>query len=123
MNDKKLDDLVRKGLDERTPDAEALACLRIAAKHFSDAKPSTPNPDQLGQLEAERDKAKADADKLRLIIQKMLALDEAETKLDKAKADLTREAKAAVGRQEPAKPFRVEDWIRNEYVNPTYKPF
>jgi hypothetical protein len=127
MNDKKLDDLIRKGLDERTPDLEALVSLRIAAKHFSESKAgAAQDAERLSKLEQERDQAraeatkhKAEAERLRLILGKMLALKDAEQKLEKNKADVEREAKETLGQKAAPKapqhqnPFYTETWFDN----------
>lgn len=125
MNPKTLDDLIRKGLDERTPDLEALACLRIAVKQFGEGRPSAQDTERMGKLEEERDQARAEAskhraeaDRLKLLLGKMLALKEAEQKLEKSKADVEREAREALGQKAaPARPIDpsvsayVQDWF------------
>lgn len=120
MNEKTLDDLVRKGLDERTPDLEALACLRIAAKQFSDAKPSASaiDPAKHAKLQEERDNvvrdlqaAKSDVERLRLILGKIMALRDAEQKIEKSKAEVEKEARDAInGKMQvpPARPVKMD---------------
>jgi hypothetical protein len=118
MNDDKLKALITLGLDERTPDLEALASLRLAARHF-DTAPRT-DKDKVGKLEEERDQARAEATKhkaeterLRIILGKMLALKDAEQKLEKNKADVEQEAKLALGQQvsKPQPPSYGPDWF------------
>jgi len=118
MNEKTLDDLVRKGMDTRTPDLEALACLRIAAKQFSDAKPSAQDSERVKTLEAERDTAraeatkhKAEAERLRLILGKLMALKDAEQKIEKSKTDVEKEAREAIAgkvQAPPARPVKID---------------
>ncbi len=120
MNEKTFDDLVRKGLDERTPDLEALACLRIAAKQFSDAKPSAQDSERVKTLETERDAAraettkhKAEAERLRLILGKLMALKDAEQKLEKSKTEVEKEAREALGGKAPTPPQKPIDPFTN----------
>lgn len=131
MNDKKLDDLIRKGLHDSTPDPEALACLRAAAKHFQERKPSSDELERVSKLEEERDAAraesakhKAECDKLKLLLGKVLALQDAEQKLEKAKTDVQREAREALGQQKPAKPVdrTAYEWMRDAWSMPNYGP-
>jgi hypothetical protein len=123
MNDDKLKALITLGLDERTPDLEALASLRLAARHF-DTAPRT-DKGKVGKLEEERDQARAEATKhkaeterLRIILGKMLALKDAEQKLEKNKADVEREAKEALGQKAaPKKPVDFVTGYADEWFN------
>ena len=120
MNKKTIDDLVRKGLDERTPDLEALACLRIAAKQFSDTKPSVQaiDPANHAKLQKERDNAvrdlqvaKSDVERLRLILGKIMALRDAEQKIEKSKAEVEKEAREAIAgkvQSPPVRPVKID---------------
>jgi hypothetical protein len=121
MNEKTLDDLIRKGMDERTPDLETLASLRIAAKHGA-LKVSIAEDPRLCALEAERDAAKKDAEKhkahaeqLRLVLAKLIALDEAQANIDKDRKTVEQEAKAILSKpKEPAKPVNPIDWANQD---------
>jgi len=131
MNEKTLDDLVRKGMNTRTPDLEALACLRIAAKQFSDAKPSAQDTERAKTLETERDTAraeaakhKAEADRLRLILGKLMALKDAEQKIDKSRKEVEKEAREAINgnaQVPPPKPINpFSNWEAEMFGG--YKP-
>lgn len=124
INDKTLADRIRKGLDERTHELEALACLRIAGKQFDGAS-RAPDADRLGKLKEERDaaraeakEAKAETDRVKVILGKLLALKEAEEKLERNRADVVREARAIVHppKAQPARPVSVQDYVTG-YAN------
>lgn len=120
MNEKTLEDLIRKGMDTRTPELEALACLRIAAKQFSDAKPQAPTIDATAhaKLQEERDNAvrdlqvvKSEAERLRLILGKIMALKDAEQKIEKSKTEIEKEAREAINGKvhaPPARPVKID---------------
>jgi len=120
MNEKTLDDLIRKGMDQRTPDLEALTCLRIAAKQFGDAKPVAPTIDPVKHAKlkeehnnAVRDlqKSNSEVERLRLILGKMMALKDAEQKIDKSRKEVEKEARDAIGGKvqvPPARPINID---------------
>lgn len=118
MNEKTLDDLIRKGLDERTPDLEALACLRIAAKQFSDAKPQAPAIDAAAhaKLQEERDNAvrdlqvaKSEAERFRRALTALTAIRKTERKLEADRANVEREVEAMLepSAAPPARPVKI----------------
>jgi hypothetical protein len=118
MNAEKLQGLFRLAQDERTPIDEARNAALAYVRNGGTITPNAKDAERIGKLEEERDAAraesakhKAEAERLRLIIGKMLALKDAEQKLEKAKADVEREAKDALAPARPAKPINPQDFI------------
>jgi hypothetical protein len=113
MNDAKLEGLRRLAADERTPIEEArnaaLAFVRGGGGAVSQDKAELERlAAQVKQLDdlrnkdrAETAKHKAEVERLRIILGKMLALKDAEAKLEKNKTDVAREAKEALGQAAP----------------------
>lgn len=112
----KLEALRRLALDERTPIEEAMSAaltfVRKGGRVETDDKAL-----QLAVLEEQRDAAraeaskhKAEAERLRLLLGKMLALADAEKKLEKNRAEVEAEVRRAVGQEVQKPPSPTTFW-------------
>jgi hypothetical protein len=126
MSPEKLEALRKLALDERTPVEEARTAALTFVRKGGRAEPDEKTRQQRAELEEERDQAKADAqkqkteaDRLRLLLGKMLALIDAETKLGKNRAEVEEEVRRAVGQEPPRPPVASNPPPRR----PPYVPY
>lgn len=123
MNPDKLEALRKLALDERTPIEEARSAALTFVRKGGRAEPDCKEL-QFAVLEEQRDAAraeaqkhKAEAERLRLLLGKMLALADAEKKLEKNRAEVEAEARRAVGQQAAdSKPSRPQPpWANDPF--------
>jgi hypothetical protein len=126
MNPDKLEALRKLAIDERTPVEEARNAALVFVRNGG--RTEMPKSDdqtlQLAVLEEQRDhakaeakKEKAEADRLRLLLGKMLALADAATKLEKNRAEVEAEVRRAVGQEpEKSRPTAAPYWAETNFV-------